>query len=98
MKEIKKYLIESLKVTDVVADLLLSKFANHHDICDELCECLKNKSYEVENPVVINGYTAHEISKLNTKFDVMGVYSFMITLREEPQKAEAYIKDSFSTL
>lgn len=98
MDKIKKYLIEKKKVSEVVANILLAKIAKHEDILKELEKWFIVESYDFEQPLIIEGYTAKSISELNPKFDVIGVYSFMVTLRETPQKAQEYIKDGFSTL
>lgn len=98
MEKIKQYLLEEKKVSEVVANILLSNIMKHDDIFSELNHWFVTRSYEFESPLLINGYSAKSISELNPKFDVIGVYSFMVTLREDPQKAEEYIRDNFSTL
>ena len=98
MDKIKKYLIEEKKVSEVVANILLAKIAKHEDILKELEKWFIVESYDFEQPLIVERYTAKSISELNPKFDVIGVYSFMVTLRETPQKAHEYIKDGFSTL
>ena len=98
MQKIRKYLMEEKKASEVVANILLAKIANHEDILKELEKWFVIESYDFEKPLVVEGYTAKDISELNSKFDVIGVYSFMVTLRENPQKAQEYIEEGFSTL
>lgn len=98
MDKIKQYLVEKKKVSEIVADILIAKIAKHDDILKELEKWFASESYDFENPLSVEGYTAKSISELNPKFDVIGVYDFMVTLRETPQKAQEYIKDGFCTL
>ncbi|MDR2546410.1 MAG: hypothetical protein LBC96_02730 [Lachnospiraceae bacterium] len=46
-------------------------------------------------PVTIEGYTAAAISALAPFMDGVGVYNFMVTLRERPDNAKRIIAEGF---
>lgn len=49
----------------------------------------------LKGTIKIEGYTAKKIHEIAPKLDASGVYQFMITLCENPQKAKEYIKKGF---
>lgn len=95
---LEKYLVTELKVTGGQLFRMIDKIKKYNDIYDEFCYWLENRNYDVNNPVIINGYTAKQIHEINPKFEGIGVYNFMITLRENPQQAKEYIKSEFTEL
>ena len=58
----------------------------------------EKRNYDRENPVVVAGYTAKQIHELNPGFEGIGVYNFMITLRDHPERANKYIESGFKEL
>ncbi|HBN83238.1 MAG TPA: hypothetical protein DDZ89_05285 [Clostridiales bacterium] len=56
---------------------------------------LNTGKYQEENPIKVEGYSAHDIVELANFLDGAGVFNFLITLRERPEKAKGYIKDGF---
>ena len=93
-----KYIVEELKVTGGTMLAMIDKIKKYDDIYDEFCYWLENRNYDRENPVTIAGYTAKQIFQLNPKLDGIGVYNFLITLRETPERAKEYIDSGFKEL
>ncbi len=98
MDIIKKYLIEDKKSSEKVATLISSKFSQHSDIKEELELCISKGEDAISNPVSICGYTAKSILKIQPLLELVGAYSFLITLREKPQKAKEYIDEGIPVL
>lgn len=95
MDRIMKYFVEEKKVTEMVAKVLMKSIIKYMDIKSEFIYWIENRNYDVSIPVEIQGYTAKKISELAPHLDGAGVYNFMITLRETPEKAQEYIKKGF---
>lgn len=77
---------------------MIGKIKKYGDIYDEFCYWLENRNYDIDNPVLVNRYTARQIHELNPKLEGIGVYNFLIALREKSQRAEEYIKSRFKEL
>ena len=95
---LEKYLVTELGVTGGMLLMMMDKIKKYNDIYDEFCYWLEKRNYDRENPIVVNGYTAKQIHQLNPKFEGIGVYNFLITLRENPERAEEYIKNGFKEM
>lgn len=91
-----KYFKEELKETDVVAKFCFKDIMKYDDILNEFTNYLFKRTYDLENPIVINGYTAKQISLLNPKFTASGVYTFMKLLRDNKTKAFSIIDSGFA--
>ena len=92
--KILKYYIEEKKVTPVVANVLLKKILKYEDIANEFSMYLDTRSFDFENALVIEGYTAKKLSEISP-LDAAGVYAFMVTLRDDKEKAFDTIKKGF---
>lgn len=90
-----KYFKEDAKVNDEVAKILFKDLSKYDDILNEFTKYLNQKTYDLENAIEINGYTAKKIHELNPSFEPTGVYTFMELLRTDPKKAEEIIKGGF---
>ena len=95
MENIKNYLINTRNQKPEVAAKIASPFEKHDDIRSELERWIEKQEYPQDNPLTIEGYTAEMISKLAPFMDGVGVYNFMITLRERPDNAKRIIADGF---
>ena len=95
MSIIMGYLLNEKKMTAVVAARTEKKVAKHEDIRKELEFWIENKAYNTDNPLVVGGYTAQDIFGLAPFMDGLGVFNFMVTLREDPAKAKEYIDGGF---
>jgi len=95
MEKILNYLTEIRNVKPTVATKICSSFEQHNDILSELYYWIDTQMFPQDNPIIINGYTAEKIASLAPFMDGVGVYNFMITLRERPEYAEKTIADGF---
>ena len=90
-----KYFKEDAKMNDFVAKTLFKDLSKYDDILNEFTKYLNQKTYDLENAIEINGYTAKKIHELNPSFEPTGVYTFMELLRTDPKRAEEIIKGGF---
>jgi len=95
MDKIINYLINTCNQKPEVAAKIVSPLEKHYDIRAELEKWIEKREYPQENPLAIEGYTAETIFKLAPFMDGVGVYNFMVTLRERPDKAKRIIADGF---
>ena len=95
MKEIVNYLVNVRKQKYEVAVKIASPFEKHDDICAELEKWIEQQEYTQNNPLSVEGYTAENISKLAPFMDGVGVYNFLVTLRERPNNGKRIISEGF---
>ena len=95
---LEKYLITELGVTGGQLLMMIDKVKKYDDIYDEFCYWLEKRDYNRENPIAVNGYTAKQIHELNPRFEGIGVYNFLIMLRDDFQRAKEYMESGFRDL
>jgi len=95
MTTIINYLVNSRNQKPEVAAKIAAPLEKHNDICTELEGWISTREYPKNNPLTVEGYTAEMISKLAPFMDGVGVYNFMVTLRERPENAKRIIADGF---
>jgi len=95
MNTIMTYLLKEKQMTEIVAARTEKKISKHEDIRKELEHWIESKSFNADSPLTIGGYTAQDIHNLAPFMDGLGVYNFMVTLRDEPGKAKEYIDGGF---
>ena len=95
MNIIMDYLLKEKQMTEPVAARTEKKVSKYEDIRKEFEYWIKNKAYNTDNPLVVGDYTAQDIYKLAPFMDGLGVFNFMVTLREDPAKAKEYIDGGF---
>jgi len=95
MNSIMEYLLNEKQMTEVIAARTEKKVSKYEDIRKEFEYWIKNKAYNTDNPLVVGGYTAQGIHNLAPFMDGLGVFNFMVTLREDPAKAKEYIDGGF---
>ena len=95
MEKIVHYLVNARNQKPEVAVQIASPFERHDDIRAELEKWLELQEYAQDNPLTIEGYTAEMISKLAPFMDGVGVYNFLITLRERPENGKRIIAEGF---
>ncbi len=95
MDSIKQYLLNEKKLTPAVMERMLLKFEKHQDIADEFVLWIQTKEYIVDDPIKVEGYTADDIHRIAPFLDGVGVFNFMISLREQPEKAKQQIASGF---
>lgn len=95
--KIDNYLREEKQIdSELVREMLIKKITKYDDILQEFMQWLEVRSYE-HVQVVIDGYNAQKIYELAPQLDGIGVYNFLVTLRDEPQEAQAIINEGFIT-
>ena len=92
---IMEYLLKEKKMTEIVAKRTEEKISKYEDIRKEFESWITNKSYNTDSPLIIGGYSAQDISKLAPFMDGLGVFNFLVTLRDDPIKAKEYINSGF---
>jgi len=95
METIVNYLVNERNQKPQVAAKIASPFEKHDDIRAELEKWIEHKEYPQDNPITIESYTAGMISKLAPFMDGVGVYNFMVTLRERPENGKRIIAEGF---
>lgn len=95
MEQIRHYLLTERNLTPAVAERMLLKFEKHPDIANEFALWIKTREYKSGDPITVGGYTAEDIYKLASFLDGAGVFNFMISLREQPEKAKQQIASGF---
>ena len=95
MGKIINYLVNTCNQKPEVAAKITLPFKKHGDIRNELEKWIEKQEYPQINKLTIEGYTAEMISKLAPFMDGVGVYNFLITLRERPENAKRIIADGF---
>lgn len=94
MNEIIKYLIEEKQESPVVARVLEKSLVKYDDIKEGFLKWLSGREY-TDQPVV-GGYSAKDIHELQPTMDAAGVYQFLVTLRDNPEKAKEYLNNNFA--
>lgn len=95
MKEIIDYFVHEKNTTLAVARVLEKSLIKYEDIQMEFCRWLEKRNFDFEQPVIIEGYTAKEIQEREPSLDAAGVYNFLVTMREDPEKAKDYLENGF---
>lgn len=95
MEKIANYLVNDRHQKPEVAAKIASPFKRHDDIRAELEHWIDRQEYTRDHPLAIEGYTAEMISQLAPFMDGIGVYNFLITLRERPENGKRIIADGF---
>ena len=95
MEKIVNYLVNERSQKPQVAAKIVSPFEKHDDIRAELENWIEWREYMRDNPLTVGGYTAETISKLAPFMDGVGVYNFMVTLRERPENGKRIIAEGF---
>ena len=95
MEKIINYLVNERNQKPEMAAKLSSNFQKHDDILSELNTWIETREYPQDIPLTVEGYTAEDVSKLASFMDGVGVYNFMVTLRERPDNAKRIIAEGF---
>ena len=95
MGKIIDYLVNVRNQKLEVAIKISLPIEKHDDIRAELEKWIENQEYTKDNPLTIEGYTAEMIFTLAPFMDGVGVYNFMVTLRERPDSAKRIIAEGF---
>lgn len=95
MDKIMEYLIDERDNSEVSARLILRSLSKYNDIMEEFSNWINSRIYPKQNAISVEGYTARDISQIAPFMDGAGVYSFLVTLRDEPVKAKEIMRNGF---
>ena len=89
------YMTDEAEVPSERAEGYLAQFKNHPDICLEFEQWVKTREFNFENPITAEGYSASDIAEMAPFLSGLGVYNFLVSLREETEFALLVIKLGF---
>ncbi len=87
-----QYLTGEKHCSEIVANLMLDKLTKYEDIRDEFWRWLGARNYDVESPVVVEGYSAQAIVDVVSELDGAGAFDMLVELRERPREALKILK------
>ena len=94
MDKIINYLTGTLGQNESAAKRNARKLSKYEDIKCEFEEWISTQEYP-ENGVVVGGYNAKKISELADFMNGVGVYNFLVSLRDTPDVANKSIEEGF---
>ncbi|WP_368213049.1 hypothetical protein [Blautia sp. RTP21359st1_E11_RTP21359_211015] len=94
MDEIISYLVEEKGETIVVAKILAQNLCKYEDIKEAFLIWLENRTLQTEPE--IRGYNPVKIHEVRPELEPVGIYQFLVTLRESPDRAEQIINSNFA--
>lgn len=93
-EKIEKYLIEERGIeSEVVREKLRGKVMKYDDIAQEFQQWLDER--EFRDGVNVEGYTAKSVSEMAPMLEGIGVYNFLVTLRDNPEEGKRIIDEGF---
>ena len=94
----KEYCIKELQVSTEEAERLCKKVSKYTDIHNEFLNWLSKRNYDtIDSPINIGGYSAKDIHEIAPNLTGIGVYNFLVTLRDNPSLAKEIIDFGFIT-
>lgn len=94
MDKIMNYLVYTLNQTERVAKRNSAKLSKYDDIKSEFETWIDTQEYPTDG-IEIEEYNAAKISELAPFMNGVGVYNFLVTLRDDPDLAKRTIADGF---
>ncbi len=94
MDKIMNYLIDNLNQTERASKRNFAKLSKYDDIKSEFENWIDTQKYPTDG-IEIEGYNAATISELAPFMNGVGVYNFLVTLRDNPVLAKQTIADGF---
>ena len=95
MEKIVDYLVNEKNQKAGASEKIALPFGKHDDIRLELESWIDHRTYPQDEALKVEGYSAEDISKLAPFMDGVGVYNFLITLRERPENGKRIITEGF---
>ena len=94
-----EYFTNELKENPVRAEEMYSKLEKHPDILQEFENWLTTRQFPDEDngSVIVNGYSAKKLSEVNTLLEPIGIYNYLVYLREDPEKALLELENGLPT-
>lgn len=81
------YLVREKGYSAAATERLFDKVTRYDDIRKEFVHWLRTRNYEVEDPVVVNGYNALAVLDADPELDGIGVFNVLTDLRDQPEEA-----------
>lgn len=94
MDRIVDYLINTQGMSERVANRNALKLCKYDDVRKEFLTFIENEEYP-QKGIVIEGYSARDIHNLSARLSPVGVYNFLVSLRETPDAAKEIIAAGF---
>lgn len=94
MDKIMNYLVDTLNQTERAAKRNSAKLSKYDDIKSEFETWIDTQEYPIYG-IEIEGYNAAKINDLASFMNGVGVYNFLVTLRDNPALAKQTIADGF---
>ena len=89
------YCVDELKVSPDEAKRLFEKVSKYEDIYLEFINWIDSREY-LDDGIKIEDYSSKQIHALAPNLSGLGVYNFMVTLRDNPELAKEIIQSGFS--
>ena len=83
---IRDYMFYECNMSEKRIEKDMIKLNRHEDIKMEFYETIMYESFPVNSPIKVEDYTAQQLNE-TTHLTVMGVYNYLIYLREDPKTA-----------
>lgn len=90
-----EYCTKELRVSPEEAERLFKKVSKYEDIYSEFLSWIDNRKYT--NGIIVEDYSSEQIHELAPSLSGIGVYNFMVTLRDNPELAREIIQSGFKT-
>lgn len=90
-----EYCTKELRVSPEEAERLFEKVSKYEDIYSEFLSWIDNRKYT--NGIIVGDYSSEQIYELAPSLSGIGVYNFMVTLRDNPELAREIIQSGFKT-
>ena len=98
MSEIIRKFYEKAHTMPELIESKITRFRHNPDIELEFEKWIKTKSFETEEPVVVEGHTAKELSELSPYISGEGAFVLLLELRENPKRAQKRISNGFKMM
>lgn len=95
MTKVEQYLKEESMLTPVLLNRTIAKLKKHPDIFEEFEQWVDSREYKIDDAVNVEGYSAKNIADLAPFLDGLGVFNFLVTLRENPARGKDIIASGF---
>lgn len=94
MNDMINYMISNLEMTEKTAKRNAKKISKYDDIKEEFKKYMISQSFPVGG-LAVEGHTASEIHNMAPFMNEVGVYNFLVSLRDCPEMAKKIISDGF---
>lgn len=93
---ITNYLVTEKQVdSEIARKVVLAKILKYDDIVTEFMQWLETRTYR-DDGLEIMGYRAQDVYAMAPFLDGIGVYEFLVTLRDNPKRGQEIIESGFA--